>query len=222
LKSLFLLISFILLSISHYAQNFAIGTKIGVTFSSLYKVSQDYTFKPGLVTGISGQFKVSNHFFLLSELKYEQKGAKIKIEKLVTIDPEHPYMDFIGKSKYNYLTLSILAKPHFGKKEIFYFSAGPFLGYLMNAWSEDKFIDHSNGELISEDVKNLTSADGINQINKFDFGLATNAGVSFSIIRNTKLFFEVIYNMSFTSINKLTSPRHIGVGFNSGLIVNLQ
>lgn len=221
MKKLFLLILFILLSISHYAQNFALGAKLGVTFSSFYKVSQDYNYKPGLVLGISGQIKTGNKFFLLSEIKYEQKGAKLKIEKLVTTDIEHQFMDFTYKSKLNYLTISILAKPHLGKKEFFYLSIGPQIGYLLNAKSESRFIDSSSEELIREEIKDLTTSDGINQINKFDFGLTTNAGMSFSIIRNTKLFIEVNYNMSFISINKLISPKHIGFGLNTGILIGI-
>lgn len=223
MKRLFLLILFILLTISHYAQNFSLGANLGVTFSSYYNYKDSFNnnFKPGFIAGISGQIKAVDKFYILTELKYEQRGTRNKFERLIPIAQPSQYMDLKVISKYNYITLSILAKPHFGKKEIFYLSIGPFIGYLLDAWREEIYTDHSSGEILAIEKSEISHSNDNKNLNTVDCGLATNTGLSFNIFRKTKLFFEFNYFMSFISINKLTSPKHFGFGINTGVLIEI-
>ena len=167
---------------THYSSNVAIGVKGGVDFSEVFfnpHVKQK--FVPGATAGVMVRYVEENHFGLIGELNFAQRGWKENFE-------DHPYeysrtLDFID--------LCFLAHVFFGRRGRFFFNAGPQVGYYLGEKVKSNFnpaeMDHlPDFPLINRINRQMTEPTKI----KIDYGISAGLGAEFNINRRNSICVE--------------------------------
>ena len=125
MKKLTLTISILLLALYSYAQGISAGVKAGLNFSnqnvSWNGSSIDTKAKVGIHFGGYAVVMLIENFGIQPEILFSMQGAK--------------YPDFDGKTVFNYLNIPILAR--YNINEMFSVHAGPQIGFLLTAKSEE-------------------------------------------------------------------------------------
>lgn len=160
-----------LMAQTHYSSRVSIGAKGGVDFSRIFF---NPSVKQGMLTGGVFGFQVryieENHFGLIAELNWEQRGWKENFESA-------PYR---YSRTINYLQIPLLAHIYFGRRGRFFFNAGPEIGFCLGSSTSANFdpanidklpdfpIDHKNTQEMTMDVNH-----------KIDFGISAGLGGEF-------------------------------------------
>ena len=98
----------------HYSSNVAIGVKGGVDFSRVFfNPSVDQKMKMGMSGGFMFRYIEENHFGLIAELNFVQRGWEEDFE-----DAPYNYSRTL-----NYLELPVMAHIFFGRRGKFFFNA---------------------------------------------------------------------------------------------------
>lgn len=177
---------------THYNSNIAIGVKGGMDFSEVFfnpHVKQ--LFQPGVTAGVMVRYIEENHFGLIGELNFAQRGWKENFE-------EFPYkysrdLDFID--------LCFLAHVFFGARGRFFFNAGPQVGYYLG--------EHIKSNFDPAQMNNLPNFPNINRINqqmleptkiKVDYGISAGLGGEFNINRRNSIFAECRFYFGLANI----------------------
>jgi hypothetical protein len=125
MKKLTLTISILLLALYSYAQGISAGVKAGLNISnqnvSWNGSSIDTKAKVGIHLGGYAVIMLIENFGIQPEILFSMQGAK--------------YPDYDGKTMFNYLNIPILAR--YNINEMFSVHAGPQIGFLLSAKSED-------------------------------------------------------------------------------------
>ena len=104
---------------SHYDANMAVGVRAGADISrNFFNPSVKQLMKPGGLAGVTFRYVEENHFGLIAELNFIQRGWQENFE-------ESPY---VYKRTINYLQLPVLAHIYFGGRGRFFINAGPLVG----------------------------------------------------------------------------------------------
>ena len=153
-KTLVLLI-FILASLSIYSQGkIRLGAKLGANFTGFHTGESIYTGKIGLSFGAMAEYKLSEKFFIQTELLYNKKGDNIyTAASVLEYDAKLSYIDVPVQIKYQFI-----------KKVSF--DLGVQTGFLINKEFE-----------IDDNTVNI-----VNPTNTLDF--SANFGFSFRIKEN--------------------------------------
>ncbi len=107
---------------THYSSNVAIGVKGGVDFSRVFfNPSVDQKMKMGMSGGFMFRYIEENHFGLIAELNFVQRGWEEDFE-----DAPYNYSRTL-----NYLELPVMAHIFFGRRGKFFFNAGPQVGLFL-------------------------------------------------------------------------------------------
>ena len=125
MKKLTLTISILLLALYSYAQGISAGVKAGLNISnqnvSWNGSSIDTNAKAGVHLGGYAVVMFAEKVGIQPEIVFSMQGAK--------------YPDYDGKTIFNYLNIPILAR--YSINEMFSVHAGPQIGFLLTAKSED-------------------------------------------------------------------------------------
>ena len=130
------------------------------------------------------------------------------------------YADFKSETTFNYIMIPILA--NFGRNlsnipARVYFNAGPFVSFLLNAKQETNGSSHlyvdpagdmtmdyllgtlagmpAQGEISMTDKRAIT-----NEVNKVNYGVSANIGISYEIAPKHNILFEVGGNFGFREL----------------------
>ncbi|MDE6297045.1 MAG: PorT family protein, partial [Muribaculaceae bacterium] len=107
---------------THYNANISVGVKGGIDLS---RVNFTPTVKQGFVlggnAGVTFRYIEENHFGLIAEINFEQRGWKENFE-------EYP---FSYQRTLNYIQIPFLAHIYFGRRARFFFNAGPEIGFML-------------------------------------------------------------------------------------------
>lgn len=168
----------------HYSPNFAIGAKGGVTLSRMtFSPEVDQTFLNGFTAGIIARYTEENHFGLIGELNFQQRGWKETFEDA----PEFAYSRTL-----NYLQLPLLTHIYFGSPKVkCFFNLGPEVGYLLSSSVSSNF-DYND----IASIPNFPGGYRTNQqlsmpiSNRFDYGIAGGIGVEFIAKRKHSFMLE--------------------------------
>ena len=180
--ALFILSVGMMYSQTHYAANVSIGAKAGMDISKIFfnpHVKQKMDL--GSTVGVMVRYIEENHFGLIGELNFAQRGWAENFE-------EAPYsysrtLDFID--------LCFLAHVYFGRRGRFFFNAGPQVGYYLG--------QHVKANFNPEEMKNLPNFPNINRINdqmllpinlKVDYGISAGLGGEFNINKKNSITLE--------------------------------
>lgn len=167
---------------SHYSSNVAIGAKAGMDFSRVFfNPSVKQKFTPGYNAGLMVRYIEENHFGLIGELNFAQRGWAENFE-------EAPYN---YSRSLDYIDLCFLAHVYFGRRGKFFFNAGPQVGYYLgehikanfNPLEMDKLPDFPNVNRINEQM--------LLPINlKIDYGISAGIGGEFNLNQKNSIFIE--------------------------------
>lgn len=167
---------------THYESNVAAGVKGGADLSRMFfNPSVKQGFKPGAMAGVMFRYIEENHFGLIAELNFVQRGWKENFE-------EAP---FSYSRTMNYLMLPVLAHIYFGRRGRFFVNAGPEISLrLSDSYKADfdvtkapdieGFPKYHTTEQYSEPIKQ-----------KVDYGICAGLGGEFSVNRRNSLALEV-------------------------------
>lgn len=177
---------------THYSSNVALGLKGGMDFSEIFfnpHVKQ--TFVPGATVGLMIRYIEENHFGLIGELNFAQRGWKENFE-------EHPYN--YSKSL-DFIDLCFLAHVFFGRRGRFFFNAGPQVGYYLG--------EHIKANFNPVDIPHLPDFPKVNRINqqmlepvniKVDYGISAGLGGEFNINKRNSVCVEARFYFGLANI----------------------
>ncbi len=110
---------------THYEGNFFLGAKGGMSLSRVqFNPSVKQGWLPGVVAGLTCRYIEEDHFGLIAELNFEQRGWKENFEDT----PQFAYSRTL-----NYLQIPVLAHIYFGSRRAHFFvNAGPEIGFKLS------------------------------------------------------------------------------------------
>lgn len=192
LLSLLFLIPFQMVAQTHYESNVAIGIKGGMDFSRVFfNPSVKQGFEPGATMGVMVRYIEENHFGLIGELNFAQRGWKENFEG----EPFNYSRDL------NYIDLCFLAHVYFGKRGRFFFNAGPQVGYYLGEKIKSNFDPYDMANIPGFPNTNRINQQMIEPINlKVDYGISAGLGGEFNINRKNSLCVECRFYFGLANI----------------------
>jgi hypothetical protein len=136
--------------------------------------TSDFIWKPNVAVTFEHYF--TDSWALKTKAIYDQKGSGNRLFQNGTAVVTGVYYPL------NYVTVPITAAHHFGNEKSWYFSAGPYIGFLLSA---------------SENYKNT---DLKNYYKSTDAGAALGIGIRIPVAAKTNMFIEWDGQFGFTNI----------------------
>lgn len=230
-KSAFILTAITILGFSFglAAQNITIGAKCGFSIPNLTKsgvetpLSAGYASRLGPDFAMYGEYHYSTAFSVTLGVEYSsQGGQKDKFQAFaptgllaaaaLQMGVPYFYADFKSVAKMNYLIVPLLARYTWNLSSSVplkvYASAGPFLGFLLNAHqvtsgSSVIYIDANHTMPLSQQSQPFDATTDIkDQLHSFNFGLSGFVGFSYNLTPKTSVFVEGGGNYGFITIQK--------------------
>lgn len=167
----------------YYRPDFAIGAKVGATVSEMaWSPTVRQQFTPGFTAGICMRYTEENHFGLVAELNFTQRGWAEKLNS----DTGLSY-----SRHFSYIQLPIMTQIFFGNEKWRYFiNLGPEVGLMVG----DKISSNFNYKDISQ-VPTFPANHRYDQLNmnvarKFDYGIAGGMGVEMRLQKKHSVMIE--------------------------------
>lgn len=167
---------------THYESNVAFGVKGGVDMSKVFfNPSVTQSMKQGILFGGMVRYIEENHFGLVAELNFVQRGWKEDFE-----DAPYEYSRTL-----NYIELPVMAHFYFGRRGKFFFNAGPQVAYFLGDSHKSNFNVDEMGSLPDFPHYNRMNEQMRLPIKqKFDYGISAGFGAEFNISRRNSLALE--------------------------------
>lgn len=170
-----------------YSPNLTVGGKGGITLSNMqFTPSVEQGMVTGKIFGVTARYTEENHFGVILEINFQQRGWKEKFEE----NPEFEYSRTL-----TYIQMPMLTHIYFGGRRFKGFvNLGPSIGYMIGSSISSNF-DYMNPESVpgfpltyrtTEQMKLKVSK-------KFDYGLTAGLGMELFINRRNSLVFEGRY-----------------------------
>lgn len=163
-----------------FAPNFTVGVKAGASLSRMsFSPSVKQSFRPGVTVGVTARYTEENHFGLIAELLFSQKGWNENFEGA-------PYQ--YGRTL-NYIELPILTHIFFGSRRAKGFvNLGPQVGYLLS----DKI---STSLTPWQDLPQVVSPRTTDQMwmnveKRFDYGICGGLGGEYRLTPKQSILIE--------------------------------
>lgn len=179
---------------THYRSNVAVGVKAGADASRVFfnpKVYQDFKF--GALAGVTFRYIEENHFGLIAEVNWTQRGWKENFETA-------PYS---YERTLNYIQVPVLAHIYFGRRGRFFFNAGPEIGFFVGDSRKSDFNPYDTSTLPdfpNEHRTNIQMTMPISQ--KIDYGISAGLGGEFSLNRRNAIYLEARFYYGLGNIVK--------------------
>lgn len=167
---------------THYSSNIAIGVKGGVDGSHVF-------FNPGVkqlipigaTVGFQFRYVEENHFGLIAEVNFAQKGWKENYE-------EAPLS---YRRTVNYLEIPLLSHIYFGRRGKFFLNIGPQIGIMLSESTKSNF-DYEHADQVAEYPYKNRVHDQLTLpvAHKLDFGINAGLGGEFNISRRHSVSLE--------------------------------
>ena len=172
----FAFIFFVLYAFQASAQ-FTFGIKAGLNLANMIDkddsqtYSTDYKTKTGFHIGVTGEYAISDNFFVEPGLLISTKGFRI----------EQDGIKFSANLNYIELPINAMYKIDMGSAKIFIL-AGPYLAYAVSGkYKADQAVLGDNEDQKEQKI-NIGSDKGKDDIKGFDFGLNFGAGLQYNAI----------------------------------------
>lgn len=203
---------------THYHSNVSFGVKGGVDVSRVFfNPSVHQSFQLATTAGVTFRYIEENHFGLIAEVNFAQRGWKEDFEEL---------KEFSYSRTLNYIQIPVLAHIYFGRRGRFFVNAGPEVGLFLGESTKANFNPAQIATIPGFPVKNRTNAQmNIDVSQKFDYGITAGLGGEFNINRRNSLYLEArfYYGLGnifpsdrrdvFSSSNQMTISATIGYWF---------
>lgn len=158
---------------SHFDSRVWIGARGGVTLSEvMFKPAVTEKFGLGKTAGLMFRYSEENHFGLIAEVNFVQRGWAENFEEL-------PYS---YQRTLDYIEVPVMSHIYFGRRGKFFFNAGPEVACYLGDHIKSNFDIYDTTDLPdfhskSRRTEQLTM--GVSQ--KLDFGIVAGLGGEFSI-----------------------------------------
>lgn len=167
---------------THYSSNVAVGVKGGAEFSQVFfSPSVRQKFCAGFTGGVMARYIEENHFGIIAELNFSQRGWAENFE-----DAPYNYRRTI-----NYIELPVLAHIYFGRRGRFFFNAGPQVGLYLGDSTEANFNPEDMSSLPDFPYRNRMNEQMLLEVSqKFDYGISAGLGAEFNISKRNSIAVE--------------------------------
>lgn len=212
-----LLVSFSSYAQTHFSSRVDIGAHGGATFSEvMFHPAITQKFGIGETFGVMFRYTEENHFGLVAELNFTQRGWAENFEE----------MPYSYHRTLNYIELPVMSHIYFGRRGKFFFNAGPEVAYYLGDKISSNFDIHdlaSVPDITSKDRNTEQLTMEVSQ--KLDFGIVAGLGGEFSVNRRNSLTVEarLFYGIGnvmpsgrqdkFSSSNQLSISATVGYWF---------
>ena len=168
---------------THYNSTIYLGAKGGVDLSQVFfspNVSQN--LKMGMVGGVMFKYIEENHFGLIAELNFEQRGWEENFK-----DAPYKYSRTI-----NYIQIPLLTHIYFGNEHArFFVNAGPEIGFKIGESTNANFDINNYENLPNFPNKNRNNLQlTIPAENLIDYGISAGLGTEIFINHKHSLSLE--------------------------------
>lgn len=197
---------------THYASTVFIGAKGGLDVSKIFfSPSVKQKMALGMNAGVMVRYIEENHFGLIGELNFSQRGWAENFE-------EAPYN---YSRTLNYADLCFLAHVFFGRRGRFFFNAGPQVGYYLGETIKSNFDPYNTAGLPDFPNKNrinyqLTEPTKI----KIDYGISAGIGGEFFI--NPKNSISLEGRFYFGLANIFSTKREDNFGASNQMTISVS
>ena len=176
------LLTFFNASAQDFNPQLSIGAKGGVSLSqTMFSPNIDQSFIIGQCGGIMVRYIEENHFGLIGEINWVNRGWKETFK-----DTSYEF-----SRKLNYLQIPLLAHIYFGSDRAKVFlNAGPEIGFLISNSSTMNFNPNDVESLEDFPEFHETAQMTMDIKNKIDYGISAGLGVEISINSKHSLLME--------------------------------
>lgn len=156
---------------AHYEGNIFVGGKAGLSMArTFFNPSVPQKMAMGATAGFMFRYIEENHFGLVAELNWEQRGWE---ESFKT-----------GPFKYhrtlNYLQLPVLAHIYFGSPRFhFYINAGPEIGVMIGESTSANFDYRNTAQIADFPTERQTAQFTLPCPTRLDFGISAGLGAEY-------------------------------------------
>lgn len=167
---------------THYESNVSLGIKGGVDLSQVsFSPTVKQSFAMGMNAGVTFRYIEEDHFGLIAEVNFEQRGWKENFET-------YP---FEYTRTVDYIQIPFLAHIYFGRRGKFFFNAGPEIGFKIGESTNANF-DYTNLASVKDFPASLrtTYQYQLKAENKFDYGISAGIGGEFNLNKKNSLYLE--------------------------------
>lgn len=156
---------------THYRSKVSFGVKGGMDMSRVFfNPSVKQGFKLGSVAGIGIRYIEENHFGLIAEINFEQRGWQENFEGA-------PYK---YSRTVNYIQIPFLTHIYFGNRGRFFFNAGPEIGIVIGSSTNCNFDPHNIANLPDFPINHTNTEEMTMEVKqKFDYGISAGLGGEF-------------------------------------------
>lgn len=167
---------------THYSSNVAVGVRGGVDFSQVFfNPSVRQKFAPGMTAGVTFRYIEENHFGLIAELNFVQRGWAENFE-------EAPYN---YRRTLKYIELPLLAHIFFGRRGRFFFNAGPQVALFLGESTKANFDPKEMASLPDFPYNNRMNEQMLLSVSqKIDYGISAGLGAEFNLNKRNSLSLE--------------------------------
>lgn len=174
---------------STYAQYPAYGAKLGLSFPG-FKDEKIASERITPAISLIGNFHITRSFVMQMEFGYELKGNKFTYEEWDDAGVLIEESIYTEKTNMGFVTVPLLFKYNLGRSNKFYFQAGGFYGYLLNA----SFTGMMNNELVSK----VNIKEGLSP---HDYGVVVGGGLETPFRRGLSMLLDVKYHYGMRDLN---------------------
>ncbi len=168
---------------THYESSVSVGAKGGFNMSKVFftpRVRQ--TLNPGMNAGVMVKYTEENHFGLIAEVNFTQRGWRENFDEL----------PFNYSRTMNYVQVPFLTHIYFGNRNKFIFNAGPEIGFNLGESTKSNF-DYNNPTSVT-DFPSSTHSTAQYQLaadKGVDFGISAGFGTELGITPKNALSLEI-------------------------------
>ena len=167
---------------THFDSRVDFGAKGGVTFSTvMFNPSITGKLGMGYTAGVTFRYSEENHFGLIAEVNFVQRGWAEKFEDL-----PYNYQRIL-----NYVEVPVMSHIYFGRRGKFFINAGPEIAYYLGDRIKSNFDYNDTSSIEGFSDKNRRTDQLTMQVSqKLDFGIVGGIGGEFSINRRNSIAME--------------------------------
>lgn len=183
-------------AVDHYEGNFFVGGKAGIGLSRVqFNPSVKQKMPLGAVGGITARYIEEEHFGIIAELNFEQRGWEENFE-----DNDK----FTYRRTLNYLQIPLLAHIYFGSDRThFFLNAGPEIGFMLGESTSANFDPEKISEIpgfpldMRQTAQLTAKAD-----RKVDYGISAGLGAEYFLNSRHSLNLEARFYYGLGNIMK--------------------
>lgn len=167
---------------THYSSNVSIGARGGIDASHVFfNPSVKQSIPIGATFGFQFRYIEENHFGLIAEIDFSQRGWKENYEKV----------PLLYRRTINYIDIPVLAHIYFGGRGRFFFNVGPQVSFFLSETTKSNFDYENIADVPDFPYKNRRHDElTLKVAKKVDFGINAGLGGEFSLNRRNAVSLE--------------------------------